>query len=193
MAEEWVYVIGSPGMNIVKIGWTANLPKRITTIRTMSPVPLNVLWSTPACDGMEYGLHGYFADRRAHGEWFRFEDEDPVEAVKRVIESGAWKPIAARRTPSYPKPKPDRTAELALRKAALDDLGELSAQFLEAQEQFEKAREALHEAIARHLGDQNARPGEIVEHTPYDRNHVGRIARAAGVTPLREATVRSTR
>jgi hypothetical protein len=191
VGEEWVYVIGSPGMNIVKIGWTTNLSQRIAAIRTMSPVPLDVLWSTPACDGMEYGLHGYFAEIRSHGEWFRFEDEDPVDAVRRAVESGAWRPIAARRTPSAPKR--DRTEELARRKEALDEIGKLSAEFLEAQEELDKARESLHEAIASILDEQTVRPGEIAEHTPYDRNHVGRIGRAAGVTPLREATVRSAR
>lgn len=189
MSDERVYVIGSPGISVVKIGWTSNLPKRLATLRHMSPVPLNVLWSTPAADGMEYGLHGLFADIRSHGEWFDFGNQDPVAAISRAVETEAWKPIAARRIP--PKPKPDRTAELARRKAALDEIGELSAQFLEAQEELEKAREALHEAIARHLGEQNARPSEIVEHTPYDRNHVGRIGKAAGVTPLREPSVRS--
>lgn len=189
MTEQWVYVIGSPNMNIVKIGWTTNLSKRIRTIRTMSPVSLEILWSTPACDGMEYGLHGYFAAMRSHGEWFRFEDEDAVEAVKLAVESGAWKKFTAK--PTYPAPKPDRTEELARRKEALDEIGKLSAAFLEAQEEFDKTREALHEAIASILGQQTLRPGEVAEHTPYDRNHVGRIGRAAGVTPLRKATVRS--
>jgi hypothetical protein len=47
------------------------------------------------------------------------------------------------------------------------------------------AREALQEAIVRHLRERNAPPGEVADHTPYDRNHVGVIARGAGVKPLR--------
>ena len=191
MTEEWVYVIGSPGMNIVKIGWTTNLSQRIAAIRTMSPVPLDILWSTPACDGMEYGLHGHFAALRSHGEWFRFTDEDPVEAVRRAVESGAWRPIAARRAPT--PPKRDRTEELARRKEAISEIGKLSTEFLEAQDELEKAREALHETIASILDAQTARPAEIADHTPYDRNHIWRIGKAAGVAPLRESTVRSAR
>ncbi|SOE31749.1 hypothetical protein [Streptomyces sp. OK228] len=47
------------------------------------------------------------------------------------------------------------------------------------------ARDALQEAIVRHLRERNAPPGEVSDHTPYDRNHVGVIARNAGVKPLR--------
>ncbi|MER7835320.1 hypothetical protein ABTY98_05255 [Streptomyces sp. NPDC096040] len=47
------------------------------------------------------------------------------------------------------------------------------------------ARDALHEAIVRHLHERNAAPGLVADHTPYDRNHVGVLARNAGVKPLR--------
>ncbi|MET7728468.1 hypothetical protein [Streptomyces mirabilis] len=47
------------------------------------------------------------------------------------------------------------------------------------------AREALQEAIVRHLRDRNAAPGLVSDHTPYDRNHVGVLARNGGVKPLR--------
>ncbi|MEV5347157.1 GIY-YIG nuclease family protein [Streptomyces achromogenes] len=189
MPEEVVYVIGSPGINIVKIGRSTDLPKRLGALRRMCPVPLEVLWYTPGGCDLEYGLHGHFASIRSHGEWFRFEDADPVSAIRQVVESGAWKVHLARR--STPAPKKDRTEELARAKAALDEISKLSAEYLDAQEMFEKAREDLHAAIARHLGERNARPSEVVEHTPYDRNHVDRIRKGAGVAPLRRRTVRS--
>ncbi|MFF4900494.1 hypothetical protein [Streptomyces sp. NPDC001068] len=47
------------------------------------------------------------------------------------------------------------------------------------------ARDALHEAIVRHLTERHAAPGAVADHTPYDRNHVGVLARNAGVKPLR--------
>ncbi|UQA95657.1 hypothetical protein [Streptomyces halobius] len=68
---------------------------------------------------------------------------------------------------------------------ATADLDRLTSAFTQAKEELESARAPLHEAIVRHLKARSAPPGKIAEHTPYDRNHVGRIAKAAGVPPLR--------
>ncbi|MGW8846586.1 hypothetical protein ACWGNE_02285 [Streptomyces xiamenensis] len=75
--------------------------------------------------------------------------------------------------------------------AALAELDELTSKFVAAEQARDEARDALHEAIVRHLRERNARPGQVAEHSPYDRNHVGRIAKAAGVPPLRARTVQS--
>ncbi|WP_432051234.1 hypothetical protein [Streptomyces xiamenensis] len=75
--------------------------------------------------------------------------------------------------------------------AALAELDELTSKFVAAEQVADEARDALHEAIVRHLRERNARPGQVAEHSPYDRNHVGRIAKAAGVPPLRARTVQS--
>jgi len=189
--EECVYVIGTPGSDIVKIGRSTNLPKRLEAIRRMCPVPLEVLWRTPGGCDLEYGLHGHFASIRSHGEWFRFVDVDPVAAIRQAVESGAWRIPLAQRSPA--PPKKDRTEELAREKVALDEFDLLTAAYFEAHERFEKAREELHEAIARILEERSLRPSEVVAHTPYDRNHVGRIAKRARVAPLREKTVESAR
>jgi hypothetical protein len=58
-------------------------------------------------------------------------------------------------------------------------LTNLTATFKQAEEDQETAREALHEAIIRHLRARNARPGKVAEHTPYDRVWVGELARNA--------------
>lgn len=76
---------------------------------------------------------------------------------------------------------------------ALAELDKLTAAYQRAERARDKARDALHEAIIRHLMERNAQPGKVAEHSPYDRNHVGRIAKAAGVPPLRKRTVRSIR
>jgi hypothetical protein len=75
--------------------------------------------------------------------------------------------------------------------AALRELDQLTAAYESAKKPFDEARDALHSAIVKHLMERNARPGKVADHTPYDRNHVGRIAKAGGVPPLRERTVRS--
>lgn len=83
--------------------------------------------------------------------------------------------------------------ERARADAALKELDKLTAAYEAAKKPFEEARDALHDAIVKHLKERNARPGEVSDHTPYDRNHIRRIASAAGVPPLRERTVRSAK
>ena len=73
--------------------------------------------------------------------------------------------------------------------AALAELDRLAADFKAATDVAEEKRAALHEAIIRHQRERNAPPGKIAEHVPYDRNHVRRLADAAGVPPLRTPTV----
>ncbi|MFJ8583652.1 hypothetical protein ACIRD2_03190 [Streptomyces sp. NPDC093595] len=77
--------------------------------------------------------------------------------------------------------------------AALKELDQLTAAFRKAEEQLERARTALQAAIVKHLKERNASPGKVAEHSPYDRNHIRRIANAAGVPPLRPSTVRSAK
>ncbi|MEW2631630.1 hypothetical protein AB0903_08215 [Streptomyces sp. NPDC048389] len=69
--------------------------------------------------------------------------------------------------------------------AALAELDRLTSAFNKAEGNVEKARKPLHEAIVKHLRARSAPPGVIADHTPYDRNHVGRLGKAAGVPPLR--------
>lgn len=61
-----------------------------------------------------------------------------------------------------------------------------------ADEQLKEAREALGEAIADALRA-GVRPTDLEREVPYKREHIRRIARAAGVPPLREPTVVSKR
>lgn len=83
--------------------------------------------------------------------------------------------------------------EKAREEKALAELDELTEAYRAAEAEFDRARDALHSAIAKHLRERNARPSQVTAHSPYDRNHVGRIAKAAGVPPLRERTVRSVK
>lgn len=70
---------------------------------------------------------------------------------------------------------------------ALAEIEQLTTIYKGAEDALDTARDALQEAIVRHLRERHAPPGLIANASPYDRNHVGRIARAAGVEPLREA------
>jgi hypothetical protein len=88
--EEHVYVIGSPGTSMVKIGRTTNIANRLAAIQRMSPAHLAILWThTGGCE-LETNLHRHFASRRSHGEWFDFGDEDPVQRVQEAVEARPW-------------------------------------------------------------------------------------------------------
>jgi hypothetical protein len=78
-------------------------------------------------------------------------------------------------------------------KAALDELDKLTTAYRRAEATLDRARDALHASIVKHLTERNAPPGKVAEHSPYDRNHIRRIADAAGVPPLRTRTVRSAK
>jgi hypothetical protein len=62
---------------------------------------------------------------------------------------------------------------------AIAEVEQLTTTYEEAQQALDKARDALQP------------PGLIAKASPYDRNHVGRLARAAGVEPLREPRKRA--
>jgi hypothetical protein len=77
--------------------------------------------------------------------------------------------------------------------AARDQLAELSAAYTEAETALDAAREALNAGIVSVLKAKTLGPSEVTRIVPYERQHVGRIAKAAGVPPLRERTVVSAK
>lgn len=86
MATEMVYVIGSPRSPLVKIGRSTNVAKRLEDIQRMSPVRLQVRWSTEGGHRLELALHQQFKKRRRHGEWFDFSGADPVAEISAAVE-----------------------------------------------------------------------------------------------------------
>ena len=71
--------------------------------------------------------------------------------------------------------------------AALAEIDQLTANYEAAKQALEEERENLRQGIVKHLTERNAPPGKLADRSPYDRNHVGRIARDADVPPLRGA------
>ena len=78
----------------------------------------------------------------------------------------------------------DDTEEQA--KALLDRLG-TERKKLEAK--LEEVQQETHDAIVDVLMARTLGPSEVARRVQYDRQHVARIAKKAGVPPLREATV----
>jgi hypothetical protein len=73
------------------------------------------------------------------------------------------------------------------RTEALDRLRKAAARV----RKHEQERAELVGAIVFALTDGGLRPSEVDAEVPYDRNHVRRIAKAAGVEARRKTTVRS--
>lgn len=74
-------------------------------------------------------------------------------------------------------PSPEKTK-------ALRDLDRLTGRFSAAESALAERREAVQAAIAKHLHARSAPVTTISDHSPYDRVHVGRIGKEAGVEPL---------
>ncbi|MGW7001354.1 hypothetical protein ACWGCW_00655 [Streptomyces sp. NPDC054933] len=85
------------------------------------------------------------------------------------------------------------TATEKKQQAARDRLAELGAAYTAAEETFEAARKALNEGIVDILKARTLGPSEVTRLVPYERQHVGRISKAAGIPPLREPTVVSAK
>lgn len=70
----WVYLVGSEGSDIAKIGYAANVEQRLIRLQTGSPVKLSILFKVRGDVRVERALHAAFAEYRTHGEWFRDRD-----------------------------------------------------------------------------------------------------------------------
>ncbi|MGW6913732.1 hypothetical protein ACWGB8_07920 [Kitasatospora sp. NPDC054939] len=77
--------------------------------------------------------------------------------------------------------------------AARTRLAELSAAYAAAEAALDTARDALNAGIVDVLKARALGPSEVTRIVPYERQHVGRIAKAGGVPPLRERTVVSAK
>lgn len=75
------------------------------------------------------------------------------------------------------------------KQAARDRLTRLTGRYEKAEVQLEQVRKEVSDEIAAILMARTLGPSEVTKLSPFERQHVGRIAKAAGVPPLREATV----
>lgn len=72
---ERVYFVQHGDGGPIKIGWTADLPARLTDLQIASPVALRVLGTVAGGESVERALHGRFHHLRVRGEWFRPDPE----------------------------------------------------------------------------------------------------------------------
>ena len=102
-AKRHIYFVGVPALgNVVKIGQTADIGKRLDAIATGCPYPPKLLATFMADSDIEKALHGHFADLRTHLEWFRLSGslkkfielvngghvQPVVDAAQKLIDAG---------------------------------------------------------------------------------------------------------
>lgn len=72
---SWIYFVGSREHGMVKIGRTARLKHRMSSLRNSAPVPIKLFAVVFADPSLESCLHKRFEASRMHGEWFQISDE----------------------------------------------------------------------------------------------------------------------
>lgn len=102
------------GGELMKIGFTTNLAKRLSSLRTMSPIPLTLEWVRTGDRQLELAFHRHWKKRRHHGEWFLFppSSKDPVQtfATLHPVLIG----VRPRALPSTPRATRVITTEVSL-------------------------------------------------------------------------------
>lgn len=84
----YVYIIKAEGIDRYKIGKSECPPRRISELKSMSPIDLSIVCIVDAkekCSDLESSLHREFQEFLHHGEWFDLPDHKLKEA-KRLID-----------------------------------------------------------------------------------------------------------
>ncbi len=107
--EPTIYFIGMverEAVTAIKIGYSTNVPDRLSTLQTASARPLELLATMPGTQYQERVLHGKF--ERLHGEWFR-----PTHDLVEYIHANAdvkirLRPADTREPPRQAAPHPSK-------------------------------------------------------------------------------------
>ena len=79
-----VYYIHAPEVGLVKIGFAADVAKRLRTLRSVSPARVVLIAVEDGDMALELQRHKQFNHLRERGEWFRVEPEliDHIESLR---------------------------------------------------------------------------------------------------------------
>lgn len=86
MNNHIVYFVQAPN-GLIKIGRTSNMPKRMKSLNSMSPVLIS-LFHVITCDNsfhsrdLENKFHEKFKSKNHHGEWFKLSKAD-IKSIKK--------------------------------------------------------------------------------------------------------------
>lgn len=104
----FVYAI-SNSRGAVKIGWTRDILRRLSTLNVSAAEPLLLLGAVEATIDQEAELHGLLSAARIRGEWFRDDHKAVVEFI-RLLPKVPGHPAHTRVRPlahKSPKPLPE--------------------------------------------------------------------------------------
>ncbi|MGY1503673.1 GIY-YIG nuclease family protein (plasmid) [Streptomyces sp. QTS52] len=92
--KDQIYVIGALDSPVAKIGVSAAPERRLRQIQSMSPLRLEILWTCAGSYQLEGRLHAHLSAYRSHGEWFDFQELDPVAVVQDAVNDVWEKPTS---------------------------------------------------------------------------------------------------
>lgn len=75
-----VYFIRGGGL--IKIGWTADLARRLEVLRSQSPVELKLIGTVEGSRAKEKELHNKFSEYHVHHEWY---ESAPVTGLLHTV------------------------------------------------------------------------------------------------------------
>jgi hypothetical protein len=81
--KDCVYFVRARTLNLIKIGFSANPPKRLAALKTACPDDLELLNIIPGGQNLEQSIHRRFSAQRVRGEWFT-----PTVEMMALIEEG---------------------------------------------------------------------------------------------------------
>lgn len=73
--KQLVYFAWADTTTLVKIGYTANIDRRLRSLQNGSATPLHLLELVQGGPLTEAAYHGLLDPHRAHGEWFEWSDK----------------------------------------------------------------------------------------------------------------------
>jgi hypothetical protein len=149
-----VYFVQADG-DMVKIGWTTDLSKRLSSLRSSLPQQLELLRRIDGGKVTEKWLHKRFADRRVGGEWFEFCPE-----MMTIIPPDELPAVPSRLLPGRRSLRLTFTEEYEQLKASgmLDAWSQRQAAFLLVQAMWEDDLEAFLEWSAMRASRGSKRP-----------------------------------
>ena len=72
--SNYIYFLYAPSENLIKIGRTKNLKRRLRILELENATKVKVELSFNHQPELEQMLHEYFAQDRQHGEWFKYSE-----------------------------------------------------------------------------------------------------------------------
>lgn len=83
--EAGVYAVRCTATGLVKIGVSRDVAGRMRVLQAHSAPRLDLLLVIPGGHDVESKMHQRYADRRAHGEWFRLSAADLRELHREAL------------------------------------------------------------------------------------------------------------